>query len=501
VALVCGAIAIAAIVTAGLPPADPPSSLDDYVVFAARRVEFGEGAFIAGGSVGVNDVGGELRMGNDAFVADGNAVVADAVSIGRRSSVFDVFTNALAGSPGIRGGGPTPFTPPVLSLPAPPTFAPGTGLIVIRGGEPPLASGAYGDVIVSANATLHLAGGHYEFASMNVRIYGSVLVGAPSTINVAGRLKIGAFGNFGPADGSLAAGDVRVNVGGSAVRVERTAHVTMDLFAPDARIAFDRSVRAEGRFVGDQFRGEETVHLRRVGTTDAIPSELCTMTQADYGTPASTNPLAPLVASNPSILPVTVGSPGLSSVTVADAASLVCFLPTTGAPASLYLRLDTDPTDTLVNACANPPILDFVPDGDGSSGGLGSGALLGEVIAARLNVALSELGATAAGLGDFVLPTRLCTTLCPKGRIVNPNPMVFQTGAVGVADGQTTVAGLLAFADQAISVRQCRPGTCTETNGKAVLPPNPIRLSDVENALRAVNECSRGCAALTACED
>ena len=113
------------------------------------------------------------------------------------------------------------------------------------------------------------------------------------------------------------------------------------------------------------------------------------------------NPLPALVTQNPSILPVTVGSLGVSSVTVQDAASLACFLPTAGIPASLYLRLPASPVDTVVNGCGNPPILDFVSDGDGSSGGLGSGGLLGEVIAAKLNVALSDLGATAPGLADF----------------------------------------------------------------------------------------------------
>jgi hypothetical protein len=496
--------ALLCMLTAVAPAAaDAPRSLADYAILGVHRVDLGDGAFVAGGHVGVNEPAGTLHINGEVFVADGSAVVADSVSVGGGSSLFDVFTNALSGAPLVRGAGPTAFAPSIVALPALPTFAPGATPVIASGSAPVvLASGAYGAVVVGPTATLELTGGQYDFARLSVHAYGSVIVDAPVTINIQGNVKISAFGNLGPASGTVAAGDVRVNVGGTFVRVERTAHIGMDLFAPLALLRFGRSVRAEGRFVGDEFVSDETLNLRLVGAADTAPaSELCTFAQNAYGLSNSgTNPVPALVVQPPAILPVTVGAPGISSLTILDAAGLTCFLPTHGTPASLYLRLPALPGDTLVDACRNPPIVDFAPDGDGSSGGLGGGALVGEVIAAKLNVALSDHGTTPPGLASFVLPTRLCTTNCPRGRVVNPNPMKFQTGAVGVADGQTTVAGLLAFADQALSVTHCRAGTCTETNDKAVLPPNPIRLSDIENALRAVNECFQGCATLIPCD-
>ena len=70
----------------------------------------------------------------------------------------------------------------------------------------------------------------------------------------------------------------------------------------------------------------------------------------------------------------------------------------------------------------------------------------------------------------------------------------------GVADGLTTVAGLIALADQALSVPRCRFGTCAGTSLTAIFPPDPIRMSDIQNALDAVNECFKGCASLIPCD-
>lgn len=489
--------------TAARAGADAPRELADYAVLGLHRVELGKGTFVAAGNVGVNEAGGTLRIDDEAFLADGTAAVGDRMFVGDAASLFDVFANdfASASPPVIRGSGPTAFVPPIAALPALPAFAPGVTPVAVRGAEPVvLPPGAYGSVVVAPTATLELTGGTYELAALSVHVYGRVIVDAAAVVNIQGNMKIGAFGSFGPASSAISAGDIQVNVGGAFVRVERTTHVGMSLFAPAARLRLGRSVRAEGRFIADEFDADETLNLRLVAPDPPPVGELCTLTQEAYGAPLSAaDPVAALVIQNPALFPITVGAAGISSLTIPDLAHLTCFLPASGIPASLYLRLRATPRDTLVDACANPPILDFVAGGDGASGGLGGGALVGEVIAAKLNVALSARGLTPAGLADFVLPPRLCTTRCPEGRVVDPNPMKFQTGAVGVADGLTTVASLLAYADHTLSVTHCRPGTCTETNGKAVLPPNPIRLSDIQNALQVVNECFSGCATVVPC--
>src|SRR5262249_57277121 len=107
--------------------------------------------------------------------------------------------------------------------------------------------------------------------------------------------------------------------------------------------------------------------------------------------------LGALVTRPPELFPITAGAAGISSLTIQDAPRLACFLPATGVPASLCLRLaGACPIDTFVDRCANPPILDFNPGGDGSSGGQGAGAFIGEAIAPKLNAGLSQLAATTS---------------------------------------------------------------------------------------------------------
>src|SRR6185436_6882559 len=105
-----------------------------------------------------------------------------------------------------------------------------------------------------------------------------------------------------------------------------------------------------------------------------------------------------------------VGAPGDLSLTIQDQTRLICFLPANSGAAALCTGLSGCGGDMLINACSNPPILDFNNTGNGSSGGQGGGVLTGHAIVAKLAVALSAIGATPPGLGSFVLPTTLCTT-------------------------------------------------------------------------------------------
>jgi hypothetical protein len=181
-----------------------------------------------------------------------------------------------------------------------------------------------------------------------------------------------------------------------------------------------------------------------------------------------------VITQNPSILPVTVGAPGILSLTVQDQASLICFLPAGGTSAVLCTGLSGCGGDMVINACSNPPILDFNPSGNGSSGGQGGGTLTGHAIVAKLAVALSDIGATPPGLGSFVLPSELCTT---KGTFtIDP----------AIANGVTTVSDLLVMADQAL-----RDPTSFNTP--------PITRSDINTALSAINLGFDACASVVPC--
>jgi hypothetical protein len=326
----------------------------------------------------------------------------------------------------------------------------------------------------------------------------------PSTINVAERFIVGHLSAFGPGVSGLSALDVDVNVGGTHVRLGPASHVSVDLVALGARIRLGQSFHGTGRYLGLAVVGDDTANLR-MPTPGGVPlargvAELCTLTQAQYGAAGGdANGVDGVVTTTPDLLPVSVGAPGVLSLTIADQERLICFLPSVGTAAGLCEGIDTPcGGDMLVDVCATPPIVDFDPMGDGVSGGQGGGTLTGELLAAKLNVALSDRGVTPPGLGALVLPRRLCTTVCPEGRELDPNTMEQQIGAVGVADGLTTVADLLALADQALGSK-CAPRTCAPQDQAAAFPPNPVTRDGFLNALAVVNECFAGCASIVPC--
>jgi hypothetical protein len=206
------------------------------------------------------------------------------------------------------------------------------------------------------------------------------------------------------------------------------------------------------------------------------PTRFCSLTQGAYGAPGgAANGPAGLVTNNLGILPVTVGAPGDLSLKVEDQPSLMCFMPTGGPPAVLCTGLSGCGGDMVINACSNPPILDFDSSGNGSSGGQGGGTLTGQTVSAKLNVALSDLAATPTGLRNFVLPAQLCTT---NGTFtIDPD----------LADGIATVADLLVLADQALR------------NPLAFNQNDPITRSDITDALDAINKGFDNCATVVTC--
>jgi hypothetical protein len=495
---------------AGVAAADAPRDLDGYALLAIDELRVEVDAFIADGHIGVNDAGGEMAIDRRAFLSNTSAAVAASVRLDRGSSIFDLFTNGLSAHHGvIRGAGPTPFSVPIVAaLPALPSFVPGAvPLIVGDHATATITPGSYSQLLIGDDSRVRMVGGEYQFETARVGRRAKLLVTGPSTINIQQVLTVGRFTSFGPADSGVGALEIDVNVGGPFVGIGAAAHVAIDLLAPNASLRFGRSFRGRGRFVARSVLVGRTVLIRDPGCgapgecedkSPVAPVTFRTLSQASYGAAdGDANGPAGLVTMNPTILPVTIGGPGLLSLTVTDQDRLICFLPALAPPTTLC-STGACAGDMTIDACNNPPIVDFVPVGDGSSGGQGGGTLAGEVIAAKLNVALSKLGATPAGLGSFVLPALLCTTNCPFGRETDPIKMDFQKKTAGIADGLTSVDDLLALADQGLS-QPCHVGTCARADKNAFAPPDPIRLSAIAAALAAVNECFEGGASIVPC--
>ena len=203
------------------------------------------------------------------------------------------------------------------------------------------------------------------------------------------------------------------------------------------------------------------------------PLGFCSLGQAAYGaaTGLANDPVSGLVTLHPGVLPVTVGAIGDVSLTVQDQASLVCFLPTSGPAALLCTGLGCS-GDMLIDACTNPPILD--PNGGfTASGGQGGGALTGELIALKLSVALSAIGATPPGLQNVVLVSPFCV-------IAGAVPAFFPLSPA-IGDGVHTVGDLIALADQALH------------DPTSFGPSDPITRDDLVTALQTVNAAFDGC--------
>jgi hypothetical protein len=164
----------------------------------------------------------------------------------------------------IKGSGPTPFAPlPLIaSLPALPPFSPGNTPILVRGGQTlPLAAGAYGDVVVQNAGTLELTGGTYELRSLQTGQHAVVRVDAPVTVKVEGILRIGDSSYIGPTNGSVAADEIVVDVGGSLVRFGAESQAMLYVFAPRATMLFGRNFIGIGQFVARNVNTDQSTHF------------------------------------------------------------------------------------------------------------------------------------------------------------------------------------------------------------------------------------------------
>jgi cysteine-rich repeat protein len=269
--------------------ADPPRTLNPYVVLGLRRAKLKNLSFVQSGLIGANQPGGTpeggssldgVRFGRRVFMNNGTAAVADTVRLGVGTSIWDAYANTiLAPDATIRNVGPTPFAVPIVAtIPPLPAFAPGTvDVVVLPGGTATLAPGAHGLVRVMNQATLILNGGTYEAADFLISKRAKVLVYGPITLNIAGKLRVGDVSTFGPATNTVGAQDLQVNIGGRSVRFGASANVTMFMFAPNAYLALSRTVTAKGQFIANIINTDHSATFSHPVCGDGAvdPGEAC----------------------------------------------------------------------------------------------------------------------------------------------------------------------------------------------------------------------------------
>ncbi|MEK6371950.1 MAG: Ig-like domain-containing protein [Acidobacteriota bacterium] len=247
------------------------------VLLATNSIQIDQEATVVSGDVIVNNatVGpflGEAALSLDRLVTTpaGYKLAATSVDLDRDAAAGgDVYFNTLSNQGTIAGGQFTPLALPVYStLPEVFVRPPGSNNVVVPNGrQVTLAEGAYGNLIIGNNGTVHLTGGSYAFASITIGNNGSLRYAAPADVVVRGRADFGANSFVGPETGSgLTASAIRIQVDGingssgamtatpPAVHVDQNADVFANLYATAGSIVIDQGVDGTGAFLARDIR-------------------------------------------------------------------------------------------------------------------------------------------------------------------------------------------------------------------------------------------------------
>ena len=213
------------------------------------------------GSIGANDLHGQIQFGHNVLMSDGTSVTGDIVRIGNQSNLYEVFANTIFQGPDvtIRNGTDTPVLPiidPFCSLP--PISCGGDDVNVPPALTQTIMPGMYGQVRVANGATLKLEAGTYDVCAFKTGRNATIIALGPVTLNVAGNFNVGTASSFGPQPGGPL---VKVNVGGTSVKLAHDAHVQAVIVAPHARLQFGRESIFDGCFCVDRASTDKHITL------------------------------------------------------------------------------------------------------------------------------------------------------------------------------------------------------------------------------------------------
>jgi hypothetical protein len=277
--------------TCARPVTDPRR----YVVIADRQAKLGTDATVGSGHVAVTAPDGFLLVGKSAFVASQSQSIADSAKLLLDARIGRLFANrtVFRASAALVNGGPFAFAPPLALDPLPPFPAAAPGPVSID--VPPhsvvaLPPGAYGTVLVGPGATLVLHGlspgsasGRYDLEALMLVSDARVLVDNPVVVNVAERVSffgVSPVGGavLGPAEpAALLAGDVQINVGGSA-RFTQGSTLTAYVRVPTGSVRVGKHSIVTGRLVADKVvtaRGVTLFHQGSCGDGTLEAGEQC----------------------------------------------------------------------------------------------------------------------------------------------------------------------------------------------------------------------------------
>jgi cytoskeletal protein CcmA (bactofilin family) len=229
--------------------AEPPANAAGYAVFGIASVTVGAKGRVDG------DVGclfAELALGQGTRVS--GSAAAPAIALRRRARANGgYYCGTITGTGDACAALPNPLIAgPEIVLAQP-------GNLDVSASRKtkataPLSAGAYGALSVGTAAHVTLAGGSYEFDSVEVRSRGRVQCLAACDVTVRGAVRLGQAVRFGAADGVDPAGVV-LRVAGAeaktAVEVKSRAAVRGTVYAPSGDVRIGAGARIAGAIVGN----------------------------------------------------------------------------------------------------------------------------------------------------------------------------------------------------------------------------------------------------------
>lgn len=229
--------------------AEPPSDAGAYAVFAIQRATIGGRARVQG------DVGclfDALALGPGTRVT--GAAAAPMIVLRRRArAAGGYFCTTLDGA-ATCATLPNPLiaSPEIVLVGAPSNVD--VSAAKRTKASSPLAPGSYGRLSAGAAAEVTLAGGDYQFESIDLAARARLLCLAACTLTVRGRARVGQAGRLGAGEG-VAPDTVALRIAGqgerTALDARSRAQIRGAVYAPSAEVKVGAASRVTGSLVGD----------------------------------------------------------------------------------------------------------------------------------------------------------------------------------------------------------------------------------------------------------
>ncbi len=336
-------------------PAVPAASAQDSAscaFLASRDVRIGNASAIDG-DLGVNDPGGQVRLGREVDLADGTTVAGDDVGASNGASLFDVDASRFDPGRGVvvRGTVGTPSLPLADPFCAVPAVACGGPAVVVRRGDPPraLSPGTYGDIVLENGTRLQLAPGVFEACSLRAGrgVQISVTGTAPSAINLAGELRLENGSTLGPVAGTATP---VLDVVGDRVRLGAKARLEAFLAAPNARIRIRHGSSVTGSICSAALTTGHSV--RFACSASVLPTTTTTSSTSSTTLPPTTSTTS---TSTTTVASTTTTSSTTSTTTVSTTTSTTGTSSTTTAPSTAVPTSTSTTTTTSSTSSTTAP--------------------------------------------------------------------------------------------------------------------------------------------------